>query len=287
MIIGISGKKQHGKDTVAKIIQYLTYANIREMDGNTLEWKVADFLKDHNNATVLSKWQTRQFAGKLKQIVCLLIGCTLEQLEDNDFKEKPLGEEWFFWEGKGFRDERYIYASLDDAYAAKKKEQIYNYSGPYSHTPRTLLQLIGTDCGRNILHPNIWINALFADYKPSKPHRGGGKMTLQTSAGTYYPQAEREGYKYPNWIITDVRFPNEIESIVEKGGIVIRVVNPRKTSTDTHYSETALDNYHDFQKVIINDGTIEDLVVKVRELLIYYKILKPTENGKNITSTGS
>ena len=31
-------------------------------------------------------------------------------------------------------------------------------------TPRKLLQLLGTDCGRDIIHPNIWVNALFADY---------------------------------------------------------------------------------------------------------------------------
>jgi hypothetical protein len=32
-------------------------------------------------------------------------------------------------------------------------------------TPRELLQIIGTDCIRDRVHPNAWVNALFADYK--------------------------------------------------------------------------------------------------------------------------
>ena len=28
---------------------------------------------------------------------------------------------------------------------------------------------------------------------------------------------------YPNWIITDVRFPNEADAIKGRGGIIIRV----------------------------------------------------------------
>ena len=32
-------------------------------------------------------------------------------------------------------------------------------------TPRLLLQLLGTDAGRNIVHPNIWVNALMSDYR--------------------------------------------------------------------------------------------------------------------------
>ena len=53
-IIGISGKKTVGKNTIAKIINQLT-----------------------NN-----KYEEKCFADKLKDIVCLLIGCTREQLED-------------------------------------------------------------------------------------------------------------------------------------------------------------------------------------------------------------
>jgi hypothetical protein len=43
------------------------------------------------------------------------------------------------------------------------------------------MQLIGTDCGRDIIHPNIWLNATMEKYVPGKS----------------------------NWVLTDTRFPNE------------------------------------------------------------------------------
>ena len=109
------------------------------------------------------------------------------------------------------------------------------------------------------------MNALFADYKvyhePSMyPNGGGGKA--------------------PNWIITDVRFPNEAKAIKDRGGVVIRVNRPlerlgnsklpklRHTSITQHPSETALDDYDDFDYVIENDGTVQDLIDKVMALNI-------------------
>jgi hypothetical protein len=68
-----------------------------------------------------------------------------------------------------------------------------------------------------------------------------------------------------------MRFPNEMEAVVEKGGITIRVVRPG-TSTGTHPSEIALDG-HTMHYEIINDGTIEDLIEKVREILTKEKII--------------
>jgi hypothetical protein len=127
-----------------------------------------------------------------------------------------------------------------------------------SMTYRQFLQELGTEAMREGLHTNVWVNALFADYKESPQNVLGN-----------------EGYKledvYPNWIITDMRFPNELEAVVEKGGITIRVVRPG-TSTGTHPSEIALDG-HTMHYDIINDGTIEDLVEKVREILIERNII--------------
>lgn len=65
-LIGISGKMGSGKNLIASIINELT-----------------------NN-----QFEEKCFAGKLKDIICILIGCTREQLEDREFKETPLGTEW-------------------------------------------------------------------------------------------------------------------------------------------------------------------------------------------------
>lgn len=92
MIIGINGKIGSGKDTVGKIIQFITYNKHRELKGfDTMSF--SDFCIDYNLHN-RSNWKIKKFADKLKDIVCLLIGCTREQLEDHEFKEKELGEEW-------------------------------------------------------------------------------------------------------------------------------------------------------------------------------------------------
>lgn len=75
----------------------------------------------------------------------------------------------------------------------------------------------------------------------------------------------KEKVKYPNWIITDVRFSNEVEAIQQKGGVVVRIVRDENTS-DKHTSEVALNNYGNFDFIIKNDGTIADLIQKIKEI---------------------
>src|SRR5699024_2782625 len=158
MVIGISGKIGSGKDTIGKIIQYLILENQRKLQNDIY------FIEEFNtewgyNSYQDNNFKVKKFADKLKDIVCLLIGCTREQLEDREFKEGELGEEWWYYQV--------------DSY--KGKSNIFPYIGASKHiqdeckltklTPRKLLQLLGTDAGRDIIHPNIWINALFSTYK--------------------------------------------------------------------------------------------------------------------------
>jgi MOSC domain-containing protein YiiM len=62
-----------------------------------------------------------------------------------------------------------------------------------------------------------------------------------------------------------------MEAVVEKGGITIRVIRPG-TVTEKHPSETALDDAK-FDYEIINDGTMEELVKKVREILVNEELI--------------
>jgi uncharacterized membrane protein len=64
-------------------------------------------------------------------------------------------------------------------------------------------------------------------------------------------------------IVTDVRFPNEAAAIREAGGILIRVNRPMKREEKEHESETALDDYAQFDHVIENNGTLDDLRMQV------------------------
>jgi hypothetical protein len=79
----------------------------------------------------------------------------------------------------------------------------------------------------------------------------------------------------PNWIITDMRFPNEFDALKSRGGITIRINRVKYISTHSegeHESERALDN-HEFDYVINNNGSISDLILKVREILTQNQII--------------
>ena len=250
-LIGISGRSGSGKDTVGNIIKLLS-VDKREFTPTTANI-AADLKIDSYYASICSSpYQIKKFADKLKDMVCLLIGCTREQLEDREFKEKELGEEWNH----------------------NKKVWIDKVSGSYTYnyqrlTPRLLLQLLGTQCGREIIHPNLWVNALFADYE--------GKE--DKSKRKYEHIANHKNVIYPSWLVTDVRFPNEAKAIKDRGGLIIRVNRdsgqalidkgihiPKWNCTEEHSSETSLDNYDGFDHVIDNNGSIEELVEKVKQL---------------------
>jgi hypothetical protein len=70
-----------------------------------------------------------------------------------------------------------------------------------------------------------------------------------------------------NIIIHDVRFIKEADEILKRGGILIRL-NKEGISSNTHISETELDNYDKFTHVYNNNGTLNDL----EEYLINLKI---------------
>ena len=247
MIIGINGKIGSGKDTVGKIIQYLT-ANEEVKEITTLEeWLDSDDLNGRD-----FHWKIKKFAGKLKQIASLLTGIPVEKFEDQEFKQSYLGEQWA----------KTPVAPLSDATLFDDVD-LNNLM-----TYREFLQRLGTEAMRDGLHTNVWVNALFADYKCI-----GGKMIPVPKEDEYNPKYR----EYPNWIITDMRFPNEMEAVVERKGITIRVHRDLHNgnahiSPIPHASETALDD-SEFDYEIINDGTLEDLVEKVKEILIKENII--------------
>ena len=134
-------------------------------------------------------------------------------------------------------------------------------------SPRLALQLMGTEAGRNVFHKDVWVTSLL--------NRANGKDV----------------------VVTDVRFKNEIKFIQDNGGIVIRVrrgeepewyeaaesynrgpkrnmnyslSKAKMTTVQIHQSEWDWIG-SEFDYVIENDGTINDLGNKVNELLQFIK----------------
>lgn len=88
-LLGIGGKANSGKDLVGRIIQYLTSGAEEKY---TFEEYEENFPKFGTILGYLPNWEIKKFADKLKDIVCLLIGCTRQQLEDRGIKSLSLQE---------------------------------------------------------------------------------------------------------------------------------------------------------------------------------------------------
>lgn len=261
MIIGISGRVGHGKDTVGKIIQYLAYNEVYKNKSHDaiVDISIAIVGNDVLNEGVLDKfsgWQVRKFAGKLKQIAGIILGVDPSKFESQEYKASYLPEQWDYWQfdeySTRFESEaeaKVNYHSVDVEY----RETLTRYR----MTVRQFLQELGTDACRDHIHPKIWINALFADYPGDKYLR------------------------FPNWVITDMRFVDEAEAVKKRGGVTIRIRRQPLESygyttlnedlspgpiVKLHSSETALDDY-DFDYVIDNTGTLSDLVEIVKGIM--------------------
>jgi hypothetical protein len=221
MVIGISGRLGSGKDTVGKLIQYMTAGDVGSECLKRIRAGLS--IDGHHN----SDFENKKFAGKLKLVGSILSGVPVEMFEDQDFKKLDMSPEW---------------------------EMTY----------REFLQKLGTEAMRDGLHKNVWVNALFADYKRA--------LDLVKSEDPKYDLKVEEVGKYPNWLVTDMRFPNEMDAVKEKEGITIRVNRPvhalsqENNAVQLHPSETALDNA-EFDYVIENSGSFDDLMVKVEAIL--------------------
>ena len=104
MIIGITGPKQSGKTTLAR------------------------YIAEHSDLY----WEIKGFATPLKQIVSILTGVNVYDMDSEKIKSSQLsnitGEDWD------------------------------------NYTVRKFLQFVGTDLFRKQVHPDIWIRAALRDY---------------------------------------------------------------------------------------------------------------------------
>ena len=251
MVIGVSGKLGSGKDTVGLIIQALTEENL------VIE-EIAD-IATGKLALPKSNWEIKKMAGKLKEIASILLGVPVEKFEDRAFKESYLPEKWDYilleTDMGGYQEMHAVESPMHLSLKHLSLKRDFDSIKPNRMTVREFLQRLGTDAMRHGLHPNTWANAFWEDYKPKSWKAIEGKPIGM----------------YPDWIITDVRFPNEADSVLNHGGILIRV--NRDGDTGNHPSETGLDNWKLWNYVIDNNGSIFDLIIKIEEILKLEEIL--------------
>lgn len=254
MIIALSGYAGSGKDLVGQMIQYFTSESSKKDKFYHRDFKQfvqagggADLRNyDHHYYT---EWEIKKFAGKLKEVASLLTGIPKHKFEDQDFKKQFLGPQWdtysIIHQGGTERISTKTTPHDPNNMWLKNSGKIEMHD---RMTGRELLQKLGTDALRDKLHPNVWINALFADY------------------GCTHSDHAPDGLDCSNWIITDCRFPNEAKAVKERGGVVVRINRTGIEAINAHPSETSLDTWG-FDYVIDNDGDIEQLLGKVATLV--------------------
>ena len=237
MIISLSGFAGSGKDTVGSMIQYLSIHD----PFMTFENFLANPTK--------SDWEIKRWADKLKQISSIITGIPMEKFEDQEFKKTNLGHEWNYI--------KRVYGEHYDGFV----EDWEDVDTPM--TVREFLQKIGTEAMRNGLHTNTWVNALMAEYKPTRVQWSNGPL------GGY------EDGPLPNWIITDTRFMNEVKVINEKRGFLVRVVRAGVGPINNHPSEIEIADYAGYDYILHNNGSFKDLQRDVEFMMGYLSYTNP------------
>lgn len=144
MIVGICGAAGSGKDTAgAALIKELGYAK-------------------------------SSFANKLKKMLCLLFGWTMDQWEDAEWKEAPQAE-------------------------------------AFGLSPRELAQTLGTEWGRKMVHEDIWVRAalrstaertVFTDVRfPNEAHaiRDAGGVLIYATCINSHTLTEHTAHLSERW----------------------------------------------------------------------------------------
>ncbi len=239
-ILGISGKKQSGKDTAANYILgsvmrklslitefkitpqgklYVWWTNgtegITDYDSNSR------FMSDLKCDLLDKHIKLYSFADCLKKDLCIkMLGLKWEQCYGTDEQKMTLTH--LKWEDMpGVLDpepasDLLCQAGGSSVYA---EEIHYYFPGTTLHKPglmtaREVLQFVGTEVMRK-MYGNAHVNATMNQIKQDAPEYA---------------------------IIRDTRFVNEVEG-VQENGIVVRLLRDAFAGKDQHESETALDNY--------------------------------------------
>lgn len=139
------------------------------------------------------------FAEPIYRAVSEITGMSVEELQDREIKEKPIA-----WLGS---------------------------------SPRELLQTLGTEWGRKMIHGNMWI--VVALNRIGEITGGGGDV-----------------------VVTDVRFDNEAMALTLAGGGIWQVTRPGVKGVAEHESENGISP--DMIDVVINnDSSIQYLRKRV------------------------
>lgn len=145
------------------------------------------------------------FAAPLKQALNAMFGWTMEQWNDREWKEAVIP-----WLGK---------------------------------SPRQLAQTLGTEWGRGLVHPELWVLLFKQRY-----------------------EEHRETYGDRPFVVADCRFDNEAVAVASLGGVVLQVQRPGIGGVSAHVSERGV-NGALVDAYVINNTDRQDYIGRALQTL--------------------
>lgn len=231
-IIGIAGKAHSGKDIAASMIMYQLL-----VDNPTYnEWNNRHYITN----VLLRENLIIHFADPLKQVLSIITGLSIKQINEN--KDKG----YYLWDkqelvGDNYPDD-YRLIDIKSLEITGLINYIKQFDGKIVISIRTLLQFIGTELMKKRFDNNVWI-----------------RPTINN--------AHEIANRYSLCIIPDVRFKDEEEAIHNIGGKVIRIWrdNAHIEYHNSNHSSEEINIFAD--KTINNNGSLKDLYNEIAKLI--------------------
>jgi len=157
-------------------------------------------------------WVKLSFAEPLKRMLCELFGWDMANWENLEWKETPRRE------------------CMDK-------------------TPRYMAQTLGTEWGRELVHPNLWVETAL------------NRARMLEARGA-------------NIVFTDVRFPNEAKAIKNNGGMLIHMMREGELRTDARHESEQDIGYLAHECILAREGEIDVIRTAALHLVRHFEALK-------------
>jgi hypothetical protein len=277
MILGISGRKQAGKNTTANILHGI----VLKEQGFIKDWEIGDtgqlliktsgvdgwgeFCVERKDKTFVAwadnnMWpfvKLYSFADSLKWMCTELFDIPNECVWGTNDQKNQI-QEHLLWENmpgvvtpetvRKF-GQRHDVWNIGYEPSLEELNELFDVMSvvhePGFMTARELMQYLGTDVMRKMYEP-IWVKACLKKIQHEQSQLA---------------------------IIADVRFPSEVKAIEQAGGTLVRLTR-KVFSKDNHSSEVALDDYPFVHVMENSNESINELKNKVKSF--YLNLVKPT-----------
>lgn len=192
--------------------------------------------KDRTSEVFIKHGFTRiSFADELKRMLSDVFCLPLETFYDDNLKDSPFETPVVITNTHLVLIESHI-----TTFTSNNADSLYDHAGVEVKSPREMMQYVGTEVCRKV-DDELWLKAF--------KHRTKG---------------------FDNVVCPDVRLPNERNLIRELNGFLFWIDRPGLvTNVPQHVSETSYGPISEYDVVINNNGTLDNLKHSVNAYLRY------------------